>query len=200
MNKLTKVLKEITSWIIIFGLALILSALINSLIFAMATVKEVSMQDTLYADQKLVINRLSYRSKTPKTGDIIVFYQSREIGSFPQEFIRSVKNIIPFIKSDKEIRDRLVKRVIGTPGDVVDIKDGYVYLNGERLDEPYVKGTTYEGIIDLPITVGKNQLFVMGDNREQSMDSRDFGPIDISHVEGKATLRIYPISKLGKIK
>ncbi|NLO09463.1 MAG: signal peptidase I [Clostridiales bacterium] len=199
MDKWVKILKEIRSWIIILALALVLSALINSQLFAMATVKEVSMQNTLYADQMLVINRLSYRNKTPKTGDIIVFYQNREIGSFIQEFIRSLKNIIPFAKSDEEIRDRLVKRVIGTPGDHIDILDGDVYLNGELLDEPYVKGITEEDGYELPLTVGENQLFVMGDNREHSMDSRAFGLIETSHVEGKATFRIYPFNKLGKL-
>lgn len=199
MNKWVKILKEIRSWIIILALALFLSALINSQLFAMATVKEVSMQNTLYADQMLVINRLSYRNKTPKTGDIIVFYQNREIGSFTQEFVRSLKNIIPFRKSNEEIRDRLVKRVIGTPGDLIDIVDGDVYLNGELLKEPYVKGITEEDGFELPVTVGENQLFVMGDNREESMDSRAFGLIDISHVEGRASYRIYPFNKMGKL-
>lgn len=199
MNNWVKILKEIRSWVIVLALALLLSALINSQLFAMATVKEVSMQDTLYADQMLVINRLSYRNKTPKTGDIIVFYQNREIGSFTKEFARSLINIIPFKKSGEDIRDRLVKRVIGTPGDVIDIIDGDVYLNGEILEETYVKGITEEEGFELPVTVSENQLFVMGDNREQSMDSRAFGLIDISHVEGKASLRIYPFNKLGKL-
>ncbi|TAH72196.1 MAG: signal peptidase I [Anaerolineaceae bacterium] len=200
MNKWIKIIKEIRSWLIIIALALFLSALINSQIFAMATVKEVSMQNTLFEDQMLVINRLSYKNKAPKNGDIIVFYQSREIGSFTQEFVRSLKNIFPFAKSREEIRDRLVKRVIGIPGDVIDVKDGYVYLNGERLNEPYMKGITEEDGFELPVTVGENQLFVMGDNREHSMDSRAFGFIERSHVEGKATFRIYPLGKFGKLK
>jgi signal peptidase I len=194
-----KILKEIKSWIIILALALFLSALINSQLFAMATVKEVSMQNTLFADQMLVINRLSYKNKSPKTGDIIVFYQNREIGSFGQEFLRSIGNIIPFAKSKEEVRDRLVKRVIGTPGDVIDIIEGYTYLNGERLDEPYSKGITIEDGYELPVTVGDKQLFVMGDNREHSMDSRAFGLIDINHVEGKASLRLFPFNKFGKL-
>jgi Peptidase S26. len=83
---------------------------------------------------------------------------------------------------------------------VVDIKDGHVYLNGEILDEPYAKGITYEGSMELPVTVGESQLFVMGDNREHSFDSRDFGLIDISHVEGKVVFRLYPFNKIGKVK
>lgn len=199
MNNWVKVLKEIRSWAILLALVLILSALINSQLFAMATVQEVSMQNTLYAEQKLVVNRLSYRKSPPKKGDIIIFYQKREIGNFYQEFIRSMGNYFSFIRPKEESRDRMVKRVIGVAGDVIDIKDGYVYLNGERLEEPYVKGTTEEGRLNLPITVGENQIFVMGDNRERSMDSRDFGPVDVSHVEGKVSLRIYPFNKFGKV-
>lgn len=198
MNNQAKIIKEIISWVVILVVVMFLAALINSQLFSMANVQEVSMQNTLYANQRLVINRLSYKKELPKTGDIIVFYQNREIGSFGEEFVRSFVNMIPF--AGKEDRDRLVKRVIGTPGDVVDIRDGYVYLNGEVLDEPYVKGITEEGSFELPVTVGENQLFVMGDNREHSFDSRDFGLIDISHVEGKVVFRLYPFNKIGKVK
>jgi len=165
----------------------------------MASVKDVSMQNTLFDGHKLIINRLSYRNRNPKIGDIIIFYENREIGSFTQEFVRSLKNIIPFVNSKEEARDRYVKRVIGIPGDVIDIINGDVYLNGEYLEETYVKGVTEEKALELPVTVGKNQLFVMGDNRENSMDSRAFGLIEMSHVEGKATFRIYPFNQFGKL-
>lgn len=199
MSKIIKILKEFGSWILILALALLLSILIKSQIFTMATIKDISMQNTLYADQRLVINRLSYKKNKPKTGDIIIFYKNREIGSFTQEFVHSLRNIIPINKSEEEIRDRLVKRVIGTPGDLIDITNGYVYLNGNPLEEPYAKGFTEEDVFDLPVTVGENQLFVIGDNREHSMDSRAFGLIDMNHVEGKAILRIYPFNKFGKL-
>lgn len=199
MNKLLKAIKEIGSWIIVLLLALLLAALINSQLFSMATVKEISMQNTLFENQKLVINRLSYKSKTPLTGDIIVFYKNREIGSFANEFVRSLKSIITFKDPEEETRDRLVKRVIATPGDIIDIVDGEVYLNNKLLEEPYIKGITMEEGFELLVTVMENQLFVMGDNREHSMDSRDFGLIEMSHVEGKAIFRIYPFNKLGRL-
>lgn len=199
MSKWVKITKEILSWLLIIVLALIVSSLINSQLFTMATVKEVSMQDTLFENHKLIINRMSYKNRPPKTGDIIVFYRSREIGSFTQEFVRSLTQIFPS-KAKEESKDRLVKRVIGTPGDVVDIIDGCVYINGELLDEPYAKGVTIKGSFNLPVKVGDNQLFVMGDNREHSFDSRDFGLIDISHVEGKVVFRLYPFNKIGKLK
>lgn len=199
MKDKTNILKEVSSWIIILVLAVLFSALINSQLIAMATVQETSMQDTLYAKHKLIVNRLAYKNKAPKSGDIIIFYKNREIGSFTKEYIYSIKNIFSFSKSEDEKRDRLVKRVIGTPGDVIDIMDGYVYKNGDRLDEPYAKGITVENVFILPVTVGDNQLFVLGDNREESSDSRHFGLIDVSHVEGKVTLRIFPFNKFGKL-
>jgi signal peptidase I len=200
MKDWVKIFKEIKSWVILFVLALFFSALINSQLFAMATVKEVSMQDTLFEDQILFINRLAYKNKSPKAGDIIIFYKSRDIGSFTEEFLRSVSYILPFTRPKDDNKDRLVKRVIGTSGDIIDIKDGYVYKNGERLEEPYAKGDTNATYIEFPVTVGENQLFVLGDNREHSRDSREFGLIDISHVEGKASFRLYPFNKIGKLQ
>lgn len=194
-----KILKEILSWLGIIIFAMLISALINSQLCAMATVKEVSMQNTLFENDKLVISRISYRHSIPKTGDIIVFYRKREIGNFVHEFFYSLNQILSGSKKVNKTKDRLVKRVIGTPGDVVDIRDGTVYLNGEPLDEPYAKGITEEGSLNLPVKVGKHQLFVMGDNREHSFDSRDFGLIDISHVEGKVVFRLYPLNKIGNL-
>lgn len=201
MTDKVKVLKDLGSWLLVIVVALLLAAFVNSQIFAMATVKEISMQNTLFEDQILIVNRLSYKSKEPQRGDIIIFYQKREINSFFQEFGRSISSILPFMGPDEEeSRDRLVKRVIGIPGDKIDIKDGNVYINEEQQNEAYVKGITQKGHIEFPLVVEENQLFVIGDNREHSRDSRHFGCIDISHVEGKSSFRIFPFSKFGKIK
>jgi signal peptidase I len=102
--------------------------------------------------------------------------------------------------NSSEKSNKLVKRVIGVAGDEVDIKDGYVYLNGKKLEEPYTKGETMPKEFKLPFKVGENELFVLGDNRLVSKDSRKFGPIDYNQVEGKAIYRIYPFSQIGKIK
>lgn len=85
-----------------------------------------------------------------------------------------------------------VKRIIATAGDTIDLKDGEVYLNGERLDEPYIANPTYEqeGTVRYPFTVQEGQLFVMGDNREVSMDSRTFGVVGRRQVKGKILIHI----------
>lgn len=83
--------------------------------------------------------------------------------------------------------DYYVKRVIGVPGDTVDIRDGKVYLNGVELDEPYIQGVTQPSgvIVSYPITVSEGKLFVMGDNREHSVDSRALGEFSVHAVKGK---------------
>ena len=194
------ILKEIGSWIIVIVVALVLSLFIDSTIIAKAEVEQSSMENTLFEGQQLIVNKLSYAFDEPKRGDIIIFLENEEKGNIIDNFIRSVKN--RFSSSDEIAaeQERLVKRVIGVAGDEIDIQDGYVYINGERLEESYVNGVTLPGNVKLPITVGEGELFVIGDNREVSRDSRDFGPIDVKQVEGKAVFRVYPFNQIGKVE
>ena len=101
-------------------------------------------------------------------------------------------------------RNRLIKRVIGIPGDKVEIRNNVLYINDEPVTEDYARidpglGIVPNGSMD-PVVVQKGQLFVLGDNRGQSMDSRNFGVIDMEWVEGKAIFRILPFDKFGKIE
>ena len=194
------ILKEIGSWIIVIVVALVLSLFIDSTIIAKAEVEQSSMENTLFEGQQLIVNKLSYTFDEPKRGDIIIFLENEEKGNIIDNFIRSVKN--RFSSSDEIAaeQERLVKRVIGVAGDEIDIQNGYVYINGERLEESYVNGITLPGNVKLPITVGEGELFVIGDNREVSRDSRDFGPIDVKQVEGKAVFRVYPFNQIGKVE
>lgn len=84
-----------------------------------------------------------------------------------------------------------MKRVIGIPGDTIEIKDGQVYLNGKLQEEAYIQGETFEqdGVVRYPLTVQEGQIFVMGDNREISMDSRSFGVVGGRQIKGKLLLR-----------
>jgi signal peptidase I len=87
--------------------------------------------------------------------------------------------------------------VIGLPGDTLQARDGIVYRNGERLDETYLAPDTPTTDLDTPITVPEGHVFVMGDNRTNSHDSRKFGPIPESSIVGRAFLRIYPLDDIG---
>ena len=96
-----------------------------------------------------------------------------------------------------------VKRVIGLPGDHVEIKDGAVYLNGEKLDEPYLdegKRTEPESGLFIDIVVPDGYVYVLGDNRNNSTDSRRFGCIPIDKIEGRAVLRFWPLNKWKSLK
>lgn len=199
-----KVIKEIMSFTFSILGAFFIAILFSSNVFAKVKVQQSSMENTLYSNQQLIVDKLSYKFTAPKRGDIIIFFENEKKGTIVDEalrFIDSIKSIIN--KADKSLTDknyRLVKRVIGIKGDEVNIKDGYIYLNGEKLDEPYVKGETFCGEIEFPIKVGENKLFVLGDNRPVSKDSREFGLIDYKKVDGKAIFRVYPFNKIGAIK
>lgn len=195
MIKNKKVLREIRGWIVSIVGAIVIASVVNSKVLAKVQVEQISMQNTLKDGQQLILDKLSYNFSNPKRGDIIVFLDGEEKGTIMEDTINSLRLISGKINSQK----RLVKRVIGEPGDEVNIKDGYVYINGEKIDEPYVKGTTNNGDLKLPIKVSENQLFVLGDNREFSKDSREFGLINYNQVEGKAIFRIYPFDDIGSI-
>lgn len=141
-------------------------------------VKESSMQPTLYENNYLLINKQAYRFGDEKRGDIIVFKSDLE--------------------ADNGGKKLLIKRIIGLPGDTITIQNGEVILNGELLQEDYtLEGETPGELIDF--TVPKGQLFVMGDNRRVSVDSRseEVGCVDESRVMGKAFVRLYPFNEIG---
>ncbi|MBE5966846.1 MAG: signal peptidase I [Lachnospiraceae bacterium] len=200
MKNEKKILREIGSWVAVIVVALFLSLFIDSTVIAKAEVEQSSMENTLFEGQQLIVSKLSYAFDEPKRGDIIIFLENEEKGNVIDTFIRSLKG--RFSSSDEIAaeQERLVKRVIGVPGDEIDIQDGSVFINGEKLEESYANGETLPGNIELPITVEEDELFVIGDNREVSRDSRDFGPIDVKQVEGKAVFRIYPFNKMGKVE
>jgi len=200
MKNEKKILREIGSWVAVIVVALFLSLFIDSTVIAKAEVEQSSMENTLFEGQQLIVSKLSYAFDEPKRGDIIIFLENEEKGNVIDTFIRSLKG--RFSSSDEIAaeQERLVKRVIGVPGDEIDIQDGSVFINGEKLEESYANGETLPGNMELPITVEEDELFVIGDNREVSRDSRDFGPIDVKQVEGKAVFRIYPFNKMGKVE
>jgi len=150
----TRLLLFIILWGIIF------TWLVKTYIFSLETVKGVSMHPTYQEGSSFhTVDRVIYRFVSPKRGDVI-----------------AIKNIWK-----KE--DELIKRIIAIPGDVIKIKKGSVYLNGELLHEDYVRGKTYPDMG--PLSLGENMYFVMGDNREFSYDSRHFGFIKRGEIRGR---------------
>jgi signal peptidase I len=146
-------------------------------------VQQISMENTLSPDQYVLVDKLTPRFDGYHRGDIVVFNPPADWAQDP--------NGTPYIK-----------RVIGVGGDTVDIHAGHVYVNGKQLIEAYV----FEGqTTDMPDNgsqtwkLGTDELFVMGDHRQESQDSRDFGPIEKSSVIGRAWLRYWPAGAFGLI-
>lgn len=130
---------------------------------------------------------------------IIVVKKTYSANRGMPEFNQVVAFRKDFIESEKE-GENTIRRVIGLPGDTVEIKDGKVYRNGEMLTETYAVGTT-EGEVE-PITLGENEIFVLGDNREASVDSRDprVGPLEVSLLRGYCGFTVWPIKEFGRIQ
>jgi signal peptidase I len=136
-----------------------------------------SMQPNLHAGQYLVISRAAYLFGEPEHGDVAVFQRP----------------------DYTEKQPRLIKRVIGLPGDTVEIRDNMVYVNGVQLEEPYFINRPCNNCKDNTWVLGPDQYFMMGDNRNDSTDSRSFGPIDRSLIVGRAILRYWPPTEIGLI-
>jgi signal peptidase I len=163
-------------------LALLL-ALAISLLIRPTIVKEISMVPTLDENNYLMVAKQSYRFGDVERDDIIVFHSN--------------------LMDDEGKEKLLIKRIIGIPGDVLTISDGNVYRNGNRILEPYImggiKGKTNGSLYNY--VVPENFVFVMGDNREVSLDSRseEVGPVRISDIIGKAFFKLYPFDEIGGI-
>lgn len=160
-------------------IALIIALIITTFIKP-TLVKGYSMYPTIEPYNYLIINKFPYITGEPRHGDIVVFKAH--------------------IYSGQGEEKDLIKRVIGVAGDVIEIKDGVVYRNGEALKEDYIYGGVTPGDM-APVTIDEGYLFVMGDNRPNSMDSRDpsIGEVAVADILGRADIRLYPFDEMGLI-
>ncbi len=137
-----------------------------------------SMTKTLQDQDNLLVNKLEYRISDPERYDIVVFY--------------------PYGREEEEY---YVKRIYGLPGETIQIVDGSIYVNGNVIKDNFVKNTTKDpGLAEDPIQLAEDEYFVLGDNRQGSSDSRDFGPVKRENIAGHVVLRIWPLSKFGTLK
>lgn len=175
---------ELKDWVISIGIALILAFFIRTFIIELYLVDGPSMQPTLQNGNRLVVSKFIYNFRDPRRGEVIVF-------QFPADTSRD-----------------FVKRVIGVPGDKIEIKEGKVFVNDKMIDEPYmqrdeslIKGrTALQRYFDFyPVhVVPQNTVFVLGDNRYNSEDSRDskVGFVPYSLIKGKALMVFWPFSEM----
>lgn len=172
--------QNIMEWVKTIVISVIIALVITTFVRP-TLVMEYSMYPTIEQYDYLLINKISYKVGEPNFGDIIVF---------KSELLR-----------ENGKKKQLIKRVIGIPGDTLEIKEGIVYRNGEALDETYVNGGFTTGELQ-PTTIPEEELFVMGDNRPNSIDSRreDIGMVPIKKVVGKVLIRLYPFNKIGLVE
>jgi signal peptidase I len=154
--------------------AFILAFLIKTFILQISYIPTGSMIPTLNEKEAVLVIRIPYYFREPSRGEVIVF-------KYPQDLTKEY-----------------VKRLIGLPGDTIEIKNGVVYVNGKALDEPYVKNKSSDNYG--PIKVPKDNYFVLGDNRPVSVDSRYWGFVPKKNLVGKAVLLLWPPQRIGLVK
>lgn len=169
------VARVVAEWMFIIGGALLIAVVVRTFLFQAFSIPSESMEDTLLIGDHVVVEKLSYRFGSVDRGDIVVFDTPEGVWS---EF------------------DEMIKRVIGLPGDTIAARGGQVLVNDVPLDEPYLHPDAIT--MDFgPVTVPEGQVFLMGDNRHRSSDSRTFGAVDIDRIVGQARARYWPLSRLG---
>ncbi len=181
--------RVLRDWILVVVIALGAAFLVRVYVLQQFYISGPSMESTLYENNRVLVNKLSYRLHDIRRSDVVVF-----------DRITTSGGVIA--------HDDLIKRVIGIAGDTVEIKDCKVLVNAKEIQEPYLDESVLAlpnavercRVIDMkPITVPKNQLFVMGDNRPESFDSRSFGTIPKHLVVGRAFAIVWPFGRIATL-
>lgn len=210
--EITPKMKNILEWIYCIIIAVVLALAVKYFIGTPTIVQQPSMNNTLAEGQRLILNRLTRTFKGKYNRGDIVTFEAPTISKVTLSDLDQKNPVAVYSYEPKGIIEKFnyyvleitkvsyIKRVIGVEGDHIKIAEGKVYLNGEELKEEYVA----EGAVTLSdryvdITVPEGYIFVMGDNREHSTDSRSFGCIPIEKVESKVWIRFWPLNKFGKV-
>lgn len=185
--------------VVAFAVALLLKAFVVQAFF----IPSESMEDTLVEGDRVLVEKISYRFGGPERGQVVVFEKDLAKGvqpaeediSIPQRIGDSFRELFGFPTGTSQ---DYIKRVIAIEGDTIRGRDGKVYVNDELIEEPYVAegAETYDFG---PVTVPEDSIFVMGDNRDHSGDSRVFGPVSVDTVVGRAFLLIWPPSDFSTL-
>jgi signal peptidase I len=178
--------------------ALVLTVLVKGFLIQAFFIPSRSMEPTLDIGDRVVVNRLAYKVGEPRHGQVVVFLRptgsSRERSNGPLSWVR--RAVAQGLGGTPPGSEDLIKRVVGLPGDVVEGRDGALWRNGRRLEEPYLEDGTFTSDFE-PVRIGPGQYWLMGDNREDSADSRVFGPVPRSDLVGRAVLTVWPVPHAG---
>ena len=168
-------LRNVVEWVVIAGGALLVAFVIKTFLLQAFYIPSLSMAPTLKINDRVLVNKLSYDLHEVNRGDLVVFESPANEGSATKD---------------------LIKRVVGLSGDTVESRDGRMVVNGEVLDEPYLEDGVTTGPLE-KVTIPPNHVWVMGDNRSNSRDSRFFGAVPESLIIGRAFVRVWPVTSLG---
>ena len=178
--------------------ALVVAVVIKTFVVQPFYIPSGSMIPTLLIDDRVMVSKVSYLWGGPERGDVIVFenpYAPEIDESFPEAVVRSTLEALGIRTS---ANDDLIKRVVALGGETIEIRDNTLFIDGVPLDEPYLQPGVAMGNFG-PREIAPDELFMMGDNRNESSDGRVFGPIPRDDVIGKAVFRIWPLDRLGGV-
>lgn len=181
---------------ILIVVALVVAVLIKTFLVQAFFIPSASMRDTLLEGDRVMVNKLAYRFGEPGHGDVVVFDSPLGQPHDGENFIGAVFRNIGESLGVSTPDTALIKRVIALEGDMIEIRDNSVFINGASIDEPYLSRTVQMPDFG-PLEIPADHIFVMGDNRNQSEDSRRFGPVPESSIIGRAFVRVWPPSRWG---
>ena len=170
-----EVLRNILEWVFSIAIAVIIFLMIDNFVLKSARVYGGSMEPTYVHHDRVIVNRLVYHFTDPQLGDVIAF---------------------PFAYDPSQ---QYIKRIVGVPGDVMDMRSGFVYRNGVRLDDAFSEEPAFHGTVNFPIAVEEGTFFVLGDNRQISEDSRFYrvGNVAQGDILGRVDFRWFPFNRFG---
>ena len=174
--------RSVAEWILVVVGAVLAALLVKTFLFQAFRIPSESMVPTLLVGDRVLVNKVSYKLHEVHRGDVVVFTRPAKLED----------------PSGTEPED-LIKRVVAVGGDTVVARDGVLYVNNQPMTEPYVQKGAGTFHLDEAVTVPKGQVFVMGDNRENSQDSRYFGPIPTDTIIGRAFVRMFPFNRFGSL-
>jgi signal peptidase I len=179
---------------VLVGTAMLIAFLIKTFVAQAFFIPSGSMIPQLQVGDRVVVSKIAYKLHDPRRGDILVFDApnqpvEKDDPPLPEKVVRGILESVGLSTPSTE---EYIKRVIGLPGERVEGHDGRVFVDGRELVEPYLPQGPTTRDFD-PVTLGDDQLWVMGDNRENSSDSRFFGPIRVSTIVGRAFVKVWPV-------
>lgn len=169
-------LQEFKGWVRDVLFAALTAILLVVFVVQPVKVEGTSMQPRLSDQERIFVNKFVYRISDIERGDVVVFWYPRDRGK------------------------SFIKRIVGLPGERVEIREGVVYIDGRALDEPYVPDDFRDAMSIPTKVIAPNSYFVLGDHRNSSNDSRHWGTVPVENICGKALLRYWPVSKFGLVK